>query len=195
VATGFGRTGTMFACEQEDVVPDFMCVAKGLTGGYLPLAATLTTERVYEGFLGRHEQFRTFFHGHTYTGNPLACAAALATLRIFEQERTLERLQGKIALLAELLADQVEGLPVVREIRRRGFMVGIELEGFPLEARIGHRVTLEARARGAIIRPLGDTIVLMPPLSIAPSELRRLVEITAAAIVAAAGAAGLAAAA
>ena len=195
VATGFGRTGTMFACEHEGVAPDLMCVAKGLTGGYLPLAATLTTERVYDGFLGRHEQFRTFFHGHTYSGNPLACAAALATLRIFDQERTLERLQPKIALLAELLADDVERLPAVREVRRCGFMVGIELQGFPVEARIGHRVTLEARARGAIIRPLGDTIVLMPPLSIEPAELRRLVEITAAAIAAAAGEAGLVAAA
>jgi adenosylmethionine---8-amino-7-oxononanoate aminotransferase len=195
VATGFGRTGTMFACEQEDVTPDFMCLAKGLTGGYLPLAATLTTERVYEGFLGRHEQFRTFFHGHTYSGNPLACAAALATLRIFEQERTLERLQAKIALLAELLDDQVRRLPAVREVRRCGFMVGIELDGFPVEARIGHRVTLEARARGAIIRPLGDTVVLMPPLSIQPAELLRLVEITAAAIAAAAGGAAVAAAA
>jgi adenosylmethionine---8-amino-7-oxononanoate aminotransferase len=195
VATGFGRTGTMFACEHEGVSPDLMCIAKGLTGGYLPLAATLTTERIYEGFLGRHEQFRTLFHGHTYTGNPLACAAALATLRIFEQERTLERLQPKIALLGELLDQHVAPLPVVREVRRRGFMVGIELEGFPVETRIGHRVTLEARARGAIIRPLGDTIVLMPPLSIEPAELRRLVEITAAAISAAAGAARLAAAA
>ena len=195
VATGFGRTGTMFACEHEGVSPDLMCIAKGLTGGYLPLAATLTSERVYEGFLGRHEQLRTFFHGHTYTGNPLACAAALATLRIFEQERTLERLQPKIAQLGELLDQHVTPLPVVREVRRRGFMVGIELEGFPLEARIGHRVTLEARSRGAIIRPLGDTVVLMPPLSIEPVELRRLVEITAAAISAAAGAATLAAAA
>jgi adenosylmethionine---8-amino-7-oxononanoate aminotransferase len=195
VATGFGRTGTMFACEHEGVAPDLMCVAKGLTGGYLPLAATLTTERVYEGFLGRHEQFRTFFHGHTYTGNPLACAAALATLRIFEQERTLERLQPKIALLGELLATDVERLPAVREVRRCGFMVGIELQGFPVETRIGHRVTLEARARGAIIRPLGDTVVLMPPLSIEPAELRRLVEITAAAISAAVGEAALVAAA
>jgi adenosylmethionine-8-amino-7-oxononanoate aminotransferase len=195
VATGFGRTGTMFACEHEGVAPDLMCVAKGLTGGYLPLAATLTTERVYEGFLGRHEQFRTFFHGHTYTGNPLACAAALATLRIFEQERTLERLQPKIALLGELLATDVERLPAVREVRRCGFMVGIELQGFPVETRIGHRVTLEARARGAIIRPLGDTVVLMPPLSIEPAELRRLVEITAAAISAAVSEAALVAAA
>ena len=186
----------MFACEHEGVTPDLMCVAKGLTGGYLPLAATLTTERIYEGFLGAHEQFRTFFHGHTYTGNPLACAAALATLDVFEQEHTLERLQPKIELLGELLAEHVAPLSRrSREVRQRGFMVGIELQGFPLEARIGHRVTLEARARGAIIRPLGDTVVLMPPLSIQPAELRRLVEITAAAIAAAAGAQGLAAAA
>src|SRR3954463_7492352 len=107
VATGFGRTGTMFACEQEGVTPDLMCLAKGLTGGYLPLAATLATEQVYEGFLGAFEQFRTFFHGHTYTGNPLACAAALATLDVFEQERTLEALQPKIALLGDLLDEYV----------------------------------------------------------------------------------------
>jgi adenosylmethionine-8-amino-7-oxononanoate aminotransferase len=185
VATGFGRTGRMFACEHEGVSPDFLCVAKGLTGGYLPLAATLTSERVYEGFLGAHEEFRTFFHGHTYTGNPLACAAALATLAVFEQEHTLERLQPKIAMLGELLAEHVEPLPAVKEVRRCGFMTGIELTGYPVEARIGHRVTLEARARGAMIRPLGDVIVIMPPLSIGPDELRRLVEITAAAIAAA----------
>jgi adenosylmethionine-8-amino-7-oxononanoate aminotransferase len=182
VATGFGRTGTMFACEQEGVVPDLLCVAKGLTGGYLPLAATLTTERVYEGFLGEHEEFKTFFHGHTYTGNPLACAAAIATLEVFEQERTIEALQPKIALLAELLAEHVAPLDTVREIRRRGFMTGIELTGFPLEARIGHQVTLAARRLGAIVRPLGDVIVLMPPLAIRDSELTRLVEITAQAI-------------
>jgi adenosylmethionine-8-amino-7-oxononanoate aminotransferase len=186
VATGFGRTGRMFACEHEGVSPDFMCLAKGLTGGYLPLAATLTTERVYEGFLGAFEQFRTFFHGHTYTGNPLACAAALATLAVFEQERTLERLQPKIELLGELLAEHVAPLGAVAEVRRRGFMAGIQLRVFSLAARMGHRVTLEARARGAIVRPLGDTVVLMPPLSIDPAELRRLVEITGAAIAAAA---------
>src|SRR3954466_13005532 len=176
VATAFGRTGRMFACEHEGVSPDFMCVAKGITGGYLPLAATLTTERVYEGFLGHHEEFRTFFHGHTYTGNPLACAAALATLRLFEQERTLELLQEKIALLGSLL-EPVAAMPGVAEIRRRGFMVGIELDGFPVEARAGHQVTLAARRRGAIIRPLGDVVVLMPPLAITTRELRRLVAI------------------
>jgi adenosylmethionine-8-amino-7-oxononanoate aminotransferase len=188
VATGFGRTGTMFACQREGVVPDLMSVAKGLTGGYLPLAATLTTERVYAGFLGRFEEFRTFFHGHTYTGNPLACAAALATLDVFEEEQTLDALQPKIDLLAELLDAHVAPLPAVAEIRRVGFMTGIQLTDFPLQERMGHQVTLAARARGAIVRPLGDVVVLMPPLSITEAELTRLVAITAEAIAAATGA-------
>ena len=179
VATGFGRTGRMFACEHEGVVPDFLCVAKGLTGGYMPLAATLATERVYQGFLGDYEEFRTFFHGHTYTGNPLACAAAIATLELFEQERTLERLQGRIALLGQLLEELVAPLPHVKEVRRMGFMCGIELAAHEPGDRIGHQVTLEARARGAIVRPLGDVIVLMPPLSIEADVLEELVEIVA----------------
>jgi adenosylmethionine-8-amino-7-oxononanoate aminotransferase len=191
VATGFGRTGRMFACEQEQVAPDLMCLAKGITGGYLPLAATLATERIYEGFLGRFEDFRTFFHGHTYTGNPLACAAALATLDVFAEERTLDRLAGKIDLLGELL-EPIAAHPAVREVRRRGFMTGIELAEQPLAARMGHRVTLEARQRGAVIRPLGDVMVLMPPLAIADAELERLVAITAEAIDAATGSAALA---
>ncbi len=182
VATGFGRTGTMFACEQERVAPDLLCVAKGLTGGYLPLAATLTTERIYEGFLGAPEEQRTFFHGHTYTGNPLACAAALATLEVFEHERTLDRLQPKIASFGEDLAELVAPLPAVAEIRRRGFMCGIQLRDYPPDVRMGDRVAAAARERGAIIRPLGDVVVLMPPLAIEPGELRRLVQITAAAI-------------
>jgi adenosylmethionine-8-amino-7-oxononanoate aminotransferase len=182
VATGFGRTGRMFACEHEDVAPDFLCLAKGITGGYLPLAATLTTERVYEAFLGAHEEYRTFFHGHTYTGNPLACAAALATLDVFEQERTLDRLQVKIDLLGRWLNAYVAPLPTVAEVRRRGFMTGIELTGFDPAERMGHQVTIAARRRGAIVRPLGDVVVLMPPLSISEADLRRLVSITAQAI-------------
>jgi len=182
VATGFGRTGRMFACEHEDVAPDFLCLAKGITGGYLPLAATLTTERVYEAFLGAHEEYRTFFHGHTYTGNPLACAAALATLDVFVQERTLDRLQVKIELLGRWLRSYVEPLPTVAEVRRRGFMTGIELTGFDPAERMGHQVALAARRRGAIVRPLGDVVVLMPPLSITEPDLRRLVSITAEAI-------------
>jgi adenosylmethionine-8-amino-7-oxononanoate aminotransferase len=178
VATGFGRTGTMFACEQERVAPDFLCLGKGLTGGYLPLAATLTTERIHQGFLGAPEEGRTFFHGHTFTGNPLACAAALANLEAFESEDTLLRLQPKIRLLGELLEGIAE-LPEVAEVRGRGFMVGIDLGAHDAALRLGHRVTLEARERGAIIRPLGDVVVLMPPLAISAADLRRLLEIVA----------------
>jgi adenosylmethionine-8-amino-7-oxononanoate aminotransferase len=192
VATGFGRTGTMFACEHEGVVPDFLCLAKGLTGGYMPLAATLATERVYEGFLGEFEELRTFFHGHTYTGNPLACAAALATLEVFDEERTLERLEPKVALFGQLLHDLVEPLAHVAEVRRCGFMCGIELADhgrrpYHSARRMGHEVTLAARARGAIVRPLGDVVVLMPPLSIRPDELEELVEIVADSIEVATG--------
>jgi adenosylmethionine-8-amino-7-oxononanoate aminotransferase len=182
VAVGFGRTGTMFACEQEGVSPDLLCVAKGITGGYMPLAATLATEEIYEGFFGEHEDYRTFFHGHTYTGNPLACAAALATLDVFEEERTLDNLQPKIELLGRLL-EPVAELPMVSEVRRRGFMVGIELSGYEPAARMGHQVTVEARRRGAIVRPLGDVIVLMPPLAISEQDLERLVVIVWEAIV------------
>jgi adenosylmethionine-8-amino-7-oxononanoate aminotransferase len=194
VATGFGRTGRMFACEHEGVAPDLMCLAKGLTGGYLPLAATLTTEPVYEGFLGEFQELRTFFHGHTYTGNPLACAAALAGLDVFREEGVLESLQPKIELLGRLLEPIAEH-PDVREVRHCGFMVGIELREHPIELRMGHRVTLEARRRGAIIRPLGDVVVLMPPLAIAEADLERLAAITWEAISAATGRAELRAAA
>ncbi|MGI8902884.1 MAG: adenosylmethionine--8-amino-7-oxononanoate transaminase [Solirubrobacteraceae bacterium] len=182
VATGLGRTGRMFACDHEHVTPDLLCVGKGLTGGYLPLAATLTTESVYEGFLGRPEDSRTFFHGHTYTGNPLACAAGIATLETFEREDTLERLQPKIALLARLLDERIATLRGVAQVRQRGFMVGIDLLEAPAHERLGHRVTLAARRGGAIIRPLGDVVVLMPALAISEADLKRLVAITAAAI-------------
>jgi adenosylmethionine-8-amino-7-oxononanoate aminotransferase len=188
VATGFGRTGTMFACEQERVAPDLLCLGKGLTGGYLPLAATLTTERIYGGFLGAHEDFRTFFHGHTFTGNPLACAAALASLDAFEQEHTLLRLQPKIRLAHELLAE-VAAMPEVAEIRGRGLMIGIDLGEHDPALRLGHRVAMEARERGAIIRPLGDVVVLMPPLAISKPDLRRLIRIAADSIRAAVDAA------
>jgi adenosylmethionine-8-amino-7-oxononanoate aminotransferase len=184
VATGFGRTGTMFACEREGVAPDLMCLAKGITGGYLPLAATLATEEIYDGFLGAPSDQRTFFHGHTYTGNPLACAAALANLDVFESERTIERLQPKIALLERRL-EGIAAMPEVAEIRHRGFMVGIDLGEHDPELRMGHRVTLEARERGAIVRPLGDTVVLVPPLSISADELEELLDITVESIQAA----------
>ncbi|HEV2075036.1 MAG TPA: adenosylmethionine--8-amino-7-oxononanoate transaminase, partial [Thermoleophilaceae bacterium] len=184
VATGFGRTGRMFACEHEEVAPDLLCLAKGITGGYLPLAATLATEEIYRGFLGEHQEYRAFFHGHTYTGNPLACAAALATLDVFERERTLERLQPKIELLERLL-EPIAGMEAVAEVRRRGFMCGIDLAERPAAERAGHQVTLEARRRGAIVRPLGDVVILMPPLAIAESELERLVGIVGESIAAA----------
>jgi adenosylmethionine-8-amino-7-oxononanoate aminotransferase len=181
VATGFGRTGTMFACEQEGVSPDLLCMAKGLTGGYMPLAATLATERIYEAFLGSYSEFKTFFHGHTYTGNPLACAAAIASLETFERERTLVRLQPKIRLLSGWLS-QVERMREVAEVRQRGLMVGIDLGEHDPELRVGHRVVMEARRRGVIVRPLGDVIVLMPPLAISKQDLRRLVQVVAQSI-------------
>ncbi len=193
VATGFGRTGTMFACEQEGVSPDLLCLAKGITGGYLPLAATLATEEIFGAFLGRYDEFKTFFHGHTYTGNPLACAAALANLDLFEKERTLERLQPKIRRLARRLRE-IAALPHVTDIRQRGFMVGIELAAdaagrtaYPVEMRMGHQVCLEARRRGAILRPLGDVVVLMPPLGIRTKELDALLDITRDSIAAVCG--------
>jgi adenosylmethionine-8-amino-7-oxononanoate aminotransferase len=165
-----------------------MALAKGISGGYLPLAATLTTEKIYQGFLGRYEEFKTFFHGHTYTGNPLACAVAIANLELFKEERVLEELEDKIRLLAERL-DSFQAFPHVGDIRQIGIMVGIELVADrtskrpfePIE-KIGHRVILEARRRGLIIRPLGNVIVLMPPLSISTGEIERLCHVTFASI-------------
>lgn len=182
VATGFGRTGTLFAVEQEQVTPDFLCLAKGLSGGYLPLAATLTSDRVYRAFLGRFEELKTFFHGHTYTGNPLACAAALANLALFESEQTLERMKPVEAALAQGLFG-IAQLPHVGEVRRRGFMVGVELvkdpatkEPFPFAQRVGFQVCQAARKHGVLLRPLGNVVVLMPPLSLTVDEARLLTD-------------------
>ena len=182
VAVGFGRTGTMFACEQEEVMPDLMCAAKGISGGYLPLAATLTTEEVYSAFLGEYRELRTFFHGHSYTGNPLASSAALASLEIFERDHTLRNLRGKISFLEGKLKSFLD-LPRVGEVRQKGFMVGIELvkdrelkEPYPLEEKVGIKVILEARKRGLIIRPLGDVIVIMPPYCITDEQLRSMLD-------------------
>ena len=189
MATGFGRTGKMFACQHEGVTPDLMCISKGLTGGYMPLAATLTTEDIYKAFLGRYEDFKTFFHGHSYTGNPLGCAVALANLEVFRKEQTLTKLRPKIAALTRLLRPLAR-LDHVGEIRQRGFMVGIELvrdratkTAYPLEARIGHRVAMEARRRGLLLRPIGNVLVLMPPLSVTLNELQRMVSIIRQSIV------------
>jgi adenosylmethionine-8-amino-7-oxononanoate aminotransferase len=183
VAVGFGRTGTMFACEQEEVIPDLMCVAKGISGGYLPISATLATEEVYGAFLGEYSELKTFFHGHSYTGNPLACSASLAGLEVFEKDRTLKQLEGKINFLKENLKLFLD-LPHVGDVRQKGFMVGIELvkernskESYPLEEKMGIKIILEARKRGLIIRPLGDVLVIMPPLSISYEHLGQLTEI------------------
>ena len=188
VATGFGRTGTMFACEQESVSPDILCLAKGITGGYLPLAATLATDEIYQAFLGEFHEFKTFFHGHTFTGNPLAAAVSLASLEVFERDRVLENLAPKIDLLRERLGE-MSALSHVGDVRQRGFMVGIELVAdketrapFPVARRTGHQVILEARKLGAILRPLGDVIILMPPLCISDQELEELCRITSQAI-------------
>ncbi|MFN3946738.1 MAG: adenosylmethionine--8-amino-7-oxononanoate transaminase [Aquificaceae bacterium] len=177
VATGFGRTGSMFYCEQEEVSPDFMCLGKGITGGYLPLAATLTTDEVFNAFLGEFGELKHFYHGHTYTGNNLACAVALANLEVFEEEKTLEKLKTKIEHLSKRLEEFWE-LPHVGDVRQLGFMVGIELvkdkksgEKFPYGERTGFKVAYKCREKGVFLRPLGDVMVLMPPLVIGIEEL------------------------
>ena len=174
VMTGFGRTGTMFACQQENVIPDFLCLAKGITGGYLPLAATLTTGKIYDAFLGAPE--KAFYYGHSYTANPLGCAAALASLDVFENEKTLDHLAGKISHLSESLNELKSRHPIVHEIRQCGFIAGIELrrpdgEKFPPGERFGEAICLAARAHGLLTRPILDTIVLMPPLSTSIEEI------------------------
>ena len=184
VATGFGRTGNMFACDEEKISPDFLCVAKGITGGYLPLAATLSTEEVFNGFLGQFDEFKTFFHGHTYTGNPLACAVAVENINLFKKDRVLQKLKHKIVNLRKDL-ERFQDLSHVGEVRQKGFMVGIELvksrktkRPYPPCEKIGQKVIWEARKRGVIMRPLGDVIVLMPPLAIDEPTLEKLVDVT-----------------
>ncbi|MGZ8380650.1 MAG: adenosylmethionine--8-amino-7-oxononanoate transaminase [Nitrospira sp.] len=183
VATGFGRTGKMFACEHEKITPDLMAISKGLTGGYMPLAATLTTDEIYRGFLGTYDEFKTFFHGHSFTGNPLGCAVALANLQVFRGEKTLSRLSAKIKMLAQWLKP-IDDIPWVGDIRQRGFMVGIELvqdktskAPYPLSAKAGHHVAAIARSKGLILRPIGNVLVLIPPLSTTAEELKKMVEI------------------
>jgi adenosylmethionine-8-amino-7-oxononanoate aminotransferase len=183
VAVGFGRTGTMFACQQEGVAPDFLCLAKGLTGGYLPLAATLTTDEVYDAFLGPPEAGRTFYHGHTYTGNPLGAAAALASLDLLEAPAGLPALPAKVERLRRHL-ERLRGLPIVGDVRQKGLIAGIELvedratkRPFPAERRVGARVCRLCREQGVLLRPLGDVVVVMPPLAIDLSLLDRLGEV------------------
>ena len=189
VATGFGRTGTMFACEQEGVAPDLMCIGKGFTGGYLPVAATLATDRIYKAFLGRYDEYRHFFHGHTYTGNALGCAAALATLGILQDGSVVADVNRKSEILRGAIAD-LGRHPHVGDIRLTGLMCGIELvanrstkETFPPGDRVGYHICLSLRDRGVFLRPLGDVIVLMPPLSATDEELQYLAASVHAAIV------------
>ena len=184
VATGFGRTGKMFACEHAGVMPDIFCLAKGITGGYLPLAATLTTEEIFAAFLGEYKEYKTFFHGHTFTGNPLGCAAAIANLELFEREDVIGKMQPGISSLRERLQKDFLSLPHVSDVRQWGYMIGIELvhdkttrQPYAPELRMGHKVILEARQRSVLIRPLGDVIILMPPLTIAAGELSALLDV------------------
>ena len=173
VMTGFGRTGSMFACEHEDVVPDFLCLAKGLTGGYLPLAVTLTSERVFEGFLGEPHEGRTFFYGHSYAGSQLGCAAALASLRVFREDRVLEQLPTKIARLGELMAS----LPGFRQC---GMIAAMTVDSPDLT--LGAKICLAARKHGLLTRPIGNTLVLMPPLCVTLDEIERMVAALRAAL-------------
>lgn len=179
VMTGFGRTGKMFACQHEDVVPDFLCLAKGLTGGYLPLAVTMTTERVFEGFLGAG---RAFYYGHSYTANQLGCAAALGSLRVFREEQVMEHLPQKIRRFTSLL-DSLRDISSVMDIRQCGMVAGIEIGPYVPEALMGVKTCLEARQHGLLTRPVVDTLVLMPPLAATEFELEKMVAALRKAIV------------
>ncbi|WP_378951775.1 adenosylmethionine--8-amino-7-oxononanoate transaminase [Pelosinus sp. sgz500959] len=183
VATGFGRTGKMFACDHEDVSPDFMMVAKGITGGYLPLAATFMTDEIYNAFLGDYTQQRTFFHGHSYTGNPLCCAAGLANLEIFREEQVIESLQEKIAAATTKLT-AFKQLKHVGEVRQQGLMIGIELAEnpekkipFSWNMAVGAKVCKKTREYGLIIRPIGSVVVFMPPLISTVVEIEHMIDI------------------
>ncbi|MEO5358714.1 MAG: adenosylmethionine--8-amino-7-oxononanoate transaminase [Nitrospirae bacterium YQR-1] len=180
VATGFGRTGTMFACEAEGVAPDIICLSKGITGGYLPLAATIATEDVYNAFLGEFRDKKTFFHGHSYTGNQLGCAAALASLDIFEKDNVIENLKPKIKILRDRL-NRIFSHPHVCDVRAYGMMAAVELikdrgtmTAYEFEEKAGWKVAMEARKRSVFIRPLGNVLVIMPPLSISAENLQAM---------------------
>jgi len=182
VATGFGRTGKMFAVEHEHVQPDLMCVGKGLTGGYLPLAATFTTQSIFDAFLGEPSEGKTFYHGHTYTGNPLACAAAIASLDLFDKSNLIASVQYKSVELSAML-DQLRDDPHVAQVRQKGFMVGIDLVSdqknsiaFDPKRRVGAEICNAVRRHGVILRPLGDTLVIMPPLAMELDDLHHIVD-------------------
>lgn len=183
VATGFGKTGKMFACENENVEPDIMCTAKGITGGYIPLAATMTTQKIFDAFLAEPKDFKTFFHGHTYTGNALACAAAIANLELFDENKIIESLPAKIDLISDYL-NKMAKLPYVGDVRQCGLMASVEIvkdktskQSFTYEKLIGAKLCAAMRPKGAIMRPLSDVIVLMPPVAIDIETLRKLLDI------------------
>ena len=180
VATGFGRTGEMFACNHDGITPDILILGKGLTSGYLPLSATITTQDIFDTFLGDYDELKTFFHGHSYSGNPLSCATAIANLEIFDEEKTISTIKASIRILDDQLKE-FKGLKHVSDIRSKGLMAGIDLQKDPkknipyqLNERIGKKVCDMARYEGVLIRPLGDTIVIMPPVSIKEKELKKL---------------------
>lgn len=193
VATGFGRTEKMFACEHEQIVPDIMCLSKGITNGYLPLAATLATDEVYNAFLGEFRELKTFFHGHSYTGNPLACAAAIASLDIFEKDETLQNIGPKSAIIDNKLRE-ISGFSHVGNVRQKGLVAAVELvrdkatkEPSPWDEQLGWKVAYEAREDGVLIRPLGNVLVIMPPLSISVGDLDHLLEVIKKSIIAVTG--------
>jgi adenosylmethionine-8-amino-7-oxononanoate aminotransferase len=188
IAVGMGRTGTLFACDQEHVVPDFLCLGKGLSGGYLPLAATITNDEFYRAFLGEYREARTLHHGHTFSGNPLACAAALAALDVFDEEQTLQRLPAKVARLSDHHCRLAEH-PHVATTRQRGLIGALELTAdkanalpYPVHERRAWRVCRETLMRGVWLRPLGDVLYVMPPLSISIEEIDFLMETLGTAI-------------
>ncbi|MCK4752178.1 MAG: adenosylmethionine--8-amino-7-oxononanoate transaminase [Planctomycetes bacterium] len=183
VATGFGKTGKMFACEHENVTADIMCLAKGITAGYLPLAATLTTGKIFDAFLGETTEHKAFYHGHTYTGNALACAAALVSLELFEQNKIIESLPAKIELIEKYFA-KISALPFVGNVRNCGLMGAIEIvkdkttkESFAPQQAIGTKVCSSMRSESVMLRPLGDCIITMPPVAIDLDLLEKLLEI------------------
>lgn len=181
VLTGFGRTGTMFACEQESVTPDLMALAKGLTGGYLPLAATLATDDIFNAFMGTYAEFKTFFHGHSYTGNQLGCAAALANLQVFEDEAVL----GKLSVISHQLAvglEQFRRIAAVVDIRHIGCIAAVEMGPYPIEQQMGWKVCDAMRQRGVLTRPIGNTIVLMPPYCVSQEQIDRMLQVLAESI-------------
>ena len=183
VATGFGRTGKMFACEHEDIKPDLMCLAKGITGGYLPLAATMATQRIFDAFLGDPSEHKTFYHGHTYTGNALGCAAGLASLELFAENNIIDSLDEKLELIDEYFAKFKE-LPHVGDVRHKGLMCAVEVvkdkstgESFEASKLVGSKLCRAMWDKGAMLRPLSDVIAIMPPIAIDMELLRELLDI------------------